>query len=65
MPPRVTFLGNVNFWGPTDAKAKTPIIWPPHVKSWLIGKDPDARRDWGQEEKGMKEDKMASPIQWT
>ena len=40
------------FIGRTDAKAETPIIWPPHAKSWLIGKDPDAGRDWGQEEKG-------------
>ena len=43
----------------TDAEAETPILWPPHVKSWLIGKDPDAGRDWGQEEKGMTEDEMA------
>ena len=47
------------FFGRTDAKAETPIIWPPHAKSWLIGKDPDAGRDWGQEEKGMTEDEMA------
>ena len=47
------------FFGRTDAKAKTPILWPPHMKSWLIGKDPDAGRDWGQEEKGMTEDEMA------
>ena len=40
------------FIGRTDAEAETPILWPPHVKSWLIGKDPDAERDWGQEEKG-------------
>ena len=46
------------FIGRTDAKAETPIIWPPHVKSWLIGKDPDAGRDWGQEEKGTTEDEM-------
>ena len=38
------------FFGRTDAKAETPILWPPHVKSWLIGKDCDAGRDWGQEE---------------
>ena len=44
------------FIGRTDAKAKTPIFWPPHVKSWLIGKDPDAG---GQEEKGTTEDEMA------
>ena len=37
----------------------SPILWPPHAKSWLIGKDPDAGRDWGQEEKGMTEDEMA------
>ena len=47
------------FFGRTDAKAETPILWPPHVKSWLIGKDLDARRDWAQEEKGMTEDEMA------
>ena len=45
------------FIGRTDAEA--PILWPPDVKSWLIGKDPDAGRDWGQEEKGMTEDEMA------
>ena len=37
------------------AEAETPLLWPPHAKSWLIGKDPDAGRDWGQEEKGMTE----------
>ena len=47
------------FIGRTDAKAETPILWPPHVKSWLTGKDPDAGRDWGQDEKGMTEDEMA------
>ena len=47
------------FMGRTDAKAETPILWPPHVKSWLIGKDCDAGRDWGQEEKGTTEDEMA------
>ena len=47
------------FIGRTDAKAKTPILRPPHVKSWLIGKDSDAGRDWGQEEKGTTEDEMA------
>ena len=46
------------FIGRNDAKAKTPILWPPHVKRWLSGKDPDAGRDWGQEEKGMTEDEM-------
>ena len=47
------------FIGRTDAKAETPVLWPPDAKSRLIGKDPDARRDWGQEEKGMTEDEMA------
>ena len=47
------------FIGKTDAEAETPMLWPPHAKSWLIGKDPDAGRDWGQEEKGMTEDEMA------
>ena len=47
------------FIGRNDAKAEAPIIWLPHVKSWLIGKDPDAEKDWGQEEKGMAEDEMA------
>ena len=41
------------FTGRTDAEAETPILWPPHAKSCLTGKDPDAWRDWGQEEKGM------------
>ena len=44
------------FFGRSDAKAETPILWPPHVKSWLIGKDSDAGRDWGQEAKGTTED---------
>jgi len=47
------------FFGKTDAKAETPILWLPHAKSWLIGKDSDAGRDWGQEEKGMTENEMA------
>ena len=46
------------FIGRTDVEAKTPIFWPPEVKSWLIWKDPDAGKDWGQEEKGTKEDEM-------
>ena len=45
--------------GRNDAKAESPILWPPHVKSWLIGKDSDAGRDWGQEEKITTEDEMA------
>ena len=43
----------------TDAEAETPILWPPDVKNWLIGKAPDAGRDWRQEEKGTTEDEMA------
>ena len=42
----------------TDAEAETPIVWPPDAKSWLAGKDPDAGKDWGQEEKGLTEDEM-------
>ena len=45
--------------GRTDAEAETPILWSPHVKSWLVGKNPDAGRDWGQEKKEMTEDEMA------
>ena len=52
------------FFGRNDAKAETPVFWPPHVKSWLIGKDSDAGRDWGQEEKGMTEDEMAGWHHW-
>ena len=52
------------FIGRTDAKAEAPVLWPPHAKSWLIGKDSDARRDWGQEEKGMTEDAMAGWHHW-
>ena len=52
------------FFARNDAEAETPILWPPHVKNWLIGKDPDARRDWGQEEKGTTEDKMAEWHHW-
>ena len=46
-------------FGRNDGKAETPVLWPPHVKSWLIGKDSDGGRDSGQEEKGMTEDEMA------
>ena len=57
-----------DFFGRNDAKAETPVLWPPHAKSWLIGKDSDAGRDWGQEEKG--DDRgwdgwMASLTRWT
>ena len=47
------------FFGRTDVEAETPILWSPDAESWLIGKDSDAGRDWGQEEKGMIEDEMA------
>ena len=47
------------FFGRTDAEAETPILWLPHVKCWLIGKDSDAGRDWGQQEKGTTEHEMA------
>ena len=49
--PALVFIGRT--------KVETPILWPSHAKSWLIGKDPDAGRDWGQEKKGMTEDEMA------
>ena len=48
-----------DFCGRNDAKAEIPVLWPPHAKSWLIGEDSDAGRDWGQEEKGTTEDEMA------
>ena len=52
------------FIGRTDVEAETPILWPPNVKSWLIWKDPDTGKDWGQEEKGMTEDEMAGWHHW-
>ena len=52
------------FIGRPDVEAETPILRPPLVKSWLIGKDPDAGRDWGQEKKGMTEDEMAGWHHW-
>ena len=50
------------FIGGTDTEAETPILWPPDAESWLIWKDPDAGKDWGQEEKGMTEDEMVDGI---
>ena len=50
------------FIGRTDVKAEAPILWPPDVKSWLTGKDPDAEKDWGQEEKGARENEMVGGI---
>ena len=49
------------FIGRTDFEAETPILWPPDAKNWLIGKDPEAGKDWGQEEKGTTEDEM---VEW-
>ena len=48
--------------GRTDVEAETPILWPPDVKSWLTGKDPDAGKDWRQEEKGTTEDEMCNQV---
>ena len=48
----------------TDAEAETPILWPPDVKSWLTGKDPNAGKDWGQEEKEVTEDEMIGRHHW-
>ena len=52
------------FLGRTDAEAETPILWPPDEKNWLIGKDPDAGKDWRREEKGMTEDEMVGWHHW-
>ena len=53
-----------DFFGRNDAKAATPVLWPPHAKSWLIGKDSDDGRHWRQEEKGTTEDDMAGWHHW-
>ena len=53
-----------DFFGGNDAETEAPVLWPPHAKSWLVGKDSDAGRDWGQEEKGMTEDEMAGWHHW-
>ena len=52
------------FTGRTDAEAQAPILWTPDAKSWLIRKDPDPGKDWGQEEKGMTEDEMVGCYHW-
>ena len=52
------------FIGRTDAEVEAPILWPPDAKNWLIGKDPDAGKDWRQEEKGMTEDGMVGWHHW-
>ena len=54
----------LDFFGRNGAKAEMPVLWSPHAKSWLVGKDFDAGRDWGQEEKGMTEDEMAGWHHW-
>ena len=53
------FIDYNSIYSRTDVEAETQILWPPDVKNWLIGKDPDAGKDWGQEEKGTTEDEMA------
>ena len=53
-----------DFFGRNDAKAEILVLWPPHAKSWLIGKESDAGRDWGQEEKGTTEDEIAGWHHW-
>ena len=52
------------FIGRTDAETETPILWPPDAKNWLVGKDPDAGKDWRQEEKGTAEDEMVGWHHW-
>ena len=59
-----SILKDWDFFVRNDAKAETPVLWPPHAKSWLIGKDSDVGRDWGQEEKGTTEDEMAGWHRW-
>ena len=59
-----SILNSWVFIGRTDAEAETPILWPPDAKSWLIGKDPDAGKDWGQEKKGTTEDEMVGWHHW-
>ena len=64
-PTSPSYRGSVLvFIGRTDVKGETPIIWPPDGKSWLIWKDPDVGKDWGQEEKGMTEDEMVGWHHW-
>ena len=65
--PNQSILKDIKSWvfiGRTDVEAETPILWPPDVKSWVIGKDPYAGRDWGQEEKGTTEDEMVGWHHW-
>ena len=60
----IRFLGSLTFFGRNDDKTEAPVLRPPHAKSWLIGKDSDAGRDWGQEEKGTTEAEMAGWHHW-
>ena len=53
------------FIGRTDAEVEAPVLWPPDVKSWLTRKDPDAGKDWGQEEKGVTEDETLDDITYS
>ena len=53
-----------DFFGKNDAKAESPVLWPPHAKSWLTGKDPDAGKDWRREKKGMTENEMVGWHHW-
>ena len=55
----------LDFFGRNDAKAETPVLWPPHAKSWLIGKDSDAGRDWGQEKRTTDDEMASSLTRWT
>ena len=65
-PKQVNPKGNYSwiFIGKTDAEAETPVIGPPDVKNWLIWKDPDAGKDWRQEEEGMAEDEIVGWHHW-
>ena len=60
----LVYLSSDLFEYRNDAKAEIPVLWPPHAKTWLIGKDSDAGRDWGQEKKGTTEDEMAGWHHW-
>ena len=52
------------FIGRTDAEAEAPVLWPPDAKSWVIGKDPEAGKDWGQDKKGISKDEMVGWYHW-
>ena len=61
---QIDAIKNWIFFGRTDAEAETPTLWPPDAKNWLVGKDPDAGKDWGQEEKGEAEDDIVGWHHW-